>query len=295
MTALRRRMVEDLQLAGLAERTQEAYVRGVRQLAEHYMKSPADIGEEELRQYFLYVKNVKKWARPTCTTAICGIKFFWEQTLRRDWTTIGLVRPAREKKVPVILTREEVIAILREVKLLRYRVCLETIYSCGLRLSEGINLQVGDIDGARGLIHVRNGKGGKDRYVPLPTHTLGRLRELWKSHRNPTWIFPMAGKPGRGYRHEQYMRTAKVPCSKSVVQAAFRKALKATGICKKAHVHTLRHSYATHLLEAGVNLRQIQVNLGHNSAQSTSVYAHLTAIGQEKARQTLDQIMNDLP
>jgi len=288
-------MVDDLQLAGMAESTQREYVRAVRQLAEHYMKCPSEIGEEEIRQYFLYLKNVKKWARPTCTTAICGIKFFWEQTLKRDWTTIGLVRPAREKKVPVILTRKEVIAILAEVKLLRYRVCLETIYACGLRLSEGINLRVSDIDSARGLIHVRNGKGGKDRYVPLPTHTLRRLREQWQTHRNPTWIFPMAGKPGRGYPKPEYMHTAAVPCSKGAVQSAFRNALKATGIRKQAHVHTLRHSYATHMLEAGVNLRQIQVNLGHNSAQTTSIYAHLTVIGQEKARQTLDEIMNDLP
>ena len=295
MTALRTQMLEDLQLAGMSESTQREYVRAVRQLAEHFMKSPAEICEEEIRQYFLHVKNVKQWARPTCTTAICGIKFFWEQTLKRDWTTIGLVRPAREKKVPVILTREEVLAIMQEIKLLRYRVCLETIYACGLRLSEGINLQIGDIDSARGMLHVRNGKGGKDRYVPLPTRTLELLREQWKSHRNPEWIFPMAGKPGRGYPHQSYMHTATRPCSKSVVQAAFRKALKATGIRKKAHVHTLRHSYATTLLEAGVNLRQIQVNLGHNSAQTTSVYAQLTSIGQEKARQTLDRIMNDLP
>ena len=295
MTVLRKKMIDDLQLAGMSESTQQEYVRAVRQLAEHYMKSPEEIGEEEIRQYFLYVKNVKKWARPTCTIAICGIKFFWEHTLQRDWTTIGLVRPAREKKVPVILTHEEVSAIIGEVKFLRYRVCLGTIYSCGLRLSEGIHLQVSAIDSARGLIHVRNGKGGKDRYVPLPTRTLQLLREQWATHRNPTWIFPMAGKPGRGYPRESYMRTATRPCSSGVVQAAFRKALAITGIRKKAHVHTLRHSYATHLLEAGVNLRQIQVNLGHNSAQTTAIYAHLTAIGQEKARQTLDQIMNDLP
>lgn len=295
MTVLRQRMIEDLQLAGMSESTQREYVRAVRQLAEHYKKSPAEIIEEEVRQYFLHVKNVKKWARPTCTTAICGIKFFWEHTLKRDWMTVGLVRPAPSKKVPVILTLEEVTSILREVRLLRYRVCLETIFSCGLRLSEGINLQVSDIDSARGCIHVRNGKGGKDRYVPLPTRTLQLLREQWKSHRNPTWIFPMAGKPGRGYPHESYMHTATQPCSKSAVQAAFREALKASGIRKRAHVHSLRHSYATLLLEHDVNLRQIQENLGHNSPKTTAIYTHLTPGGQEKARQTLDQIMNDLP
>jgi site-specific recombinase XerD len=287
-------MVEDMQLAGFTPRTQEAYVRGVRQLAEHYMKSPDGIGEEEIRQYFLYVKNVKKWKRPTCTTAICAIKFFWEHTLKRDWTTVGLVRPEREKKVPVILSPEEVVAIMQQVKLFRYRACLETIYSCGLRLHEGISLQLCDIDSARMVVHV-HGKGGKERYVPLPERTLLVLREFWKTHRNPTWIFPMAGKPGRGYPQQHYMRSAKQHCSKTVVQCAFRKALKATGIRKKASVHTLRHSYATHLLEAGVNLRQIQVNLGHNSPQTTSVYTHLTRKGDEKARQTLDEIMNDLP
>jgi integrase/recombinase XerD len=131
--------------------------------------------------------------------------------------------------------------------------------------------------------------------VPLPERTLLLLRELWKTHRNPNWVFPMSGKPGRGYAQKRYMRTAKQPCSKSVVQAAFRKALKATGIRKRAHVHTLRHSYATHLLEAGVNLRQIQVNLGHSTPTTTAIYTHLTQRADEKARQTLNEIMNDLP
>jgi site-specific recombinase XerD len=282
-------------LAGFAPRTQEAYVRSVRQLGEHYMQSPADIDEEQIRQYFLHVSNVKKWARPTCTTAICAIKFLWEHTLKRDWTTVGLVRPPREKKLPVILTREEVVLILQHVETFRYRVCLETIYSCGLRLGEGIGLQVQDIDSPRMMIHVRHGKGGKDRYVPLPQRTLLLLREQWKSHRNPNWIFPMAGRVGRGHASVENMHTATRPCSKSVVQSAFRKALQASGIRKAAHVHTLRHSYATHLLEAGVNLRQIQVNLGHSTPTTTSVYAHLTDRADKKARQTLDDLMNDLP
>jgi site-specific recombinase XerD len=207
---------------------------------------------------------------------------------------VGLVRPAREKKVPVILSRQEVVAILQHVKLFRYRVCLETIYSCGLRLLEGVAMEIADVDSARMVLHI-HGKGGKERYVPLPERTLLLLRELWKTHRNRRWLFPMAGKPGRGYALEGRMRTAKQHCSKSVVQTAFRKALKATGISKRASVHTLRHSYATHLLEAGVNLRQIQVNLGHSTPTTTSVYTHLTRKADEKARQTLDQIMNDLP
>ena len=142
MTPLRKRMIEDLQLKGYGERTQQMYVRAVRQLSEHYHKSPDRITEEELRDYFLYTKNVKKWSRSTSTIAICGIKFFFENTIKRDWTSLALVRAIREKKLPAILSREEVHSILKKVRLLRYRVCLSAIYSCGLRLQEGTHLQV---------------------------------------------------------------------------------------------------------------------------------------------------------
>ena len=144
MTPLRQRMIEDLQLRGMSERTQEAYVRAVRQLAEHYNKSPQLITEEELRQYFLYMKNVKHYARATTTIALCGIKFLYDHTLKRQWPTLTFVRPHREKKLPVILSAEEVRTILTNLQLLRYRVCLTTIYSCGLRLQEGTHLQVPD-------------------------------------------------------------------------------------------------------------------------------------------------------
>ena len=293
MTALRQRMIEDLQLAGMGERTQECYIRSVRQLSEYCGKSPDRIDEEEIRSYFLYVKNEKKWARATCTIAICGIKFFWEQTLKRDWSILGLVRPAREKKLPVILSRREVITIMENVKHFRYRVCLETIYSMGLRLGEGIGLQICDIDSDRMVTHLRHGKGGKDRYVPLPKRTLQLLREFWPMHRNETWLFPRIGR-GRSCKYD-ISNPINEPFSRGVIQAAFREALIASGIRKKAHVHTLRHSYATHLLEAGVNLRQIQTNLGHNSPATTSVYTHLTGVARDKARQHLDEIMNELP
>jgi len=182
---LRQRFVDDRQLQGLSARTQQAYTRVVRLLAEHYQKSPEYVTEEELRHYFLYVKNVKHWSRATMTQSICGIKFFFEQTLKRDWTTLHIVRPANEKRLPVILTREEVRLLLNAIRLLRYRARLTTMYACGLRLKEGIHLQVADIDSARMLVHVRLGKGGKDRYVPLPQSTLELLRQSWKTHRNP--------------------------------------------------------------------------------------------------------------
>ncbi len=181
MTKLRQRMIEDLQLRGMSERTQEMYVRAVRQLAEHYNKSPDKISEEELRCYFLYIKNVKKYSRSASTIALCGIKFFYEQTLKVKWSTLTFVRAQREKKLPDILSQEEILNIFRNIRLMRYRVCLQTIYSCGLRLQEGTNLQVQDIDSARMLIHVRGGKGNKDRYVPLPQKTLDRLLRNAKS------------------------------------------------------------------------------------------------------------------
>jgi integrase/recombinase XerD len=288
MTPLRQRMIADLQLRGLAERTQEMYVRAVRQLAAHYRKSPDVITEEELRQYFLYIKNIKHYSRSASTIALCGIKFFFEQTLNRDWTTLRFVRAPREQKLPVILSREEVRSILGCVRLPRYRVCLSTIYACGLRLQEGTHLHVRDIDSARMLIHVRHGKGGKDRYVPLPQRTLERLRQYWVTHRHPVLIFPAPGRGGIS------LSTATAPMPRSSVQGPFREALKDSGLHKHASVHTLRHSWATHLLEAGVNLRLIQAYLGHSSPATTSVYTHLTARAEHLGAEVINRLMEDL-
>lgn len=291
MTPLRNRMIEDLQLRGYSDGTQTLYVNAVRQLCEHYDKSPGRITEEELRDYFLYGKNVKKWARSTSTIALCGIKFFFENTIKRPWPTLLFIRPGHEKKLPVVLSRDEVRAILSNLELLRYRVCLTTIYACGLRISEGINLRIEHIDSARGFIHVQGSKGKmgkKDRYVPLPKKTLQLLRQQWKSHRNKVWLFPSAGHSGKD------MPYATRPISKSSVNSAFRKALKTAGISKKATVHSLRHSWATHLLEAGVNLRLIQVWLGHKSPSTTSIYTHLTEKAKTMAIKTINELMADL-
>jgi site-specific recombinase XerD len=289
MTELRKRMIECLQLRGLAERTQEAYTRAVRQLAAHYHKSPDQISEAELRQYFLYLKNVKHYSRNTMTIAICGIRFFYEQTLNRNWAIFGIVRPAPEKKLPVILSLTEVRQILAGVRLPRYRVCLATIYSCGLRLQEGTHLQVADLDSARMMIHVRHGKGAKDRYVPLPKRTLQLLRDYWRTHRNPVLLFPAEG------RDHIDLAQATEPVSKSSVQDAFHAALKESRLNKRASVHTLRHSWATHLLEAGVNLRLIQEWLGHSSPATTSVYTHLTVKAEQLGAAAINQLMTDLP
>ena len=288
MTPLQQRMIDDIQLRGLSERTRESSVRAVRQLAEHYHTSPARITEEALREYFLSLKNVKHSSRSASTIALCGITFFYEHTLKRDWPTLTFVRAPREQKLPVLLSVEEVRPLLAHLKLLRYRVCLTTISSCGLRLQEGTHLQVPAIDSARMLVHVRRGKGAKDRYVPLPPRTLALLRQSWTTHRHPTWLFPAPGRGGIG------MSTASEPMPRSRVQDAFRVALKQSSLNKRASVHTLRHRSATHLLEAGVNLRLIQDYLGHKTPTTTAISTHLTVKADGMARQALTALMKDL-
>lgn len=284
MTVLRQKMIEDMQLRGFALRTQEAYLLAVRQLARYYNKSPDLVTEEELRGYFLFLKNVKHAARNTCTIALCGIKFFFQHTLGREWKTFDFLRPPHEHKLPVVLSVEEVGRILNCVHHQRYRVCLILIYACGLRLLEGVRLQVTEIDGERKMLHLHHGKGGKDRYVPLPPACLKMLRHHWQTHRNPVWLFP-ALRMGR---------QADQPMNESALQRAFRAALKESGVRKKATVHTLRHSYATHLLEAGVNLRVIQSCLGHASPTATAIYTHLTSSTHAQTSDKINELVTSL-
>jgi site-specific recombinase XerD len=293
MSCWQKRMTEDLQLAGLGERTVEMYVRAVRQLSDYHQTSPFQITEEELRNYFLYMKNVKKYARATTTIALCGIKFFFQKTANRHWDIMDLVRPQRELKLPVVLSRQEVRKVLAVVREIRFRVCLTTIYSCGLRLQEGTHLQIKDIDSdpERMQIHVRRGKGAKDRLVPLPQRTLELLRQYWKHHRSPRWLFPAMGQDTNKKQGPTFLDE---PMPLRSVQAAMKKAVKESGLNKKASIHTLRHSYATHLLEAGVNLRLIQEYLGHSLTTTTALYTHLTARAQRIALTNINQIMADL-
>jgi integrase/recombinase XerD len=283
---LRRRMIEEMQLRNFAQSTQDDYVRAVGQLAAWCWKAPGAVDDEELRGYFLYLKNQKRLARATTTVALCAIKFFFEQVLRRDWTAMNVPRPRAEYKLPTVLSRDEVWRILGCVREIRHRACLTLIYACGLRLGEGCRLQAQDVHRERGVIHVRAAKGNKDRYVALPADVLALLEKCWKTHCNPTFLFPCVGRGGAGGKES----TQPVPIS--TVQQAFRKALLESGVAKDAHVHTLRHSYATHLLEAGVNLRQIQAWLGHNSPKTTSVYTHLTAEGTAQSVAKLNGLMS---
>jgi len=288
MTPLRQRMIEDLQLRGLSAKTQDSYLRAVRQLAEHYRKSPDLITEEELRLYFLYLKNDKQISRSGFNIALSGLKFFYERTLHREWVILDLPRRTREKKLPAVLSVAEVRQILMCLRRPYYRVCLTTIYSCGLRLREGVYLQVTDIDSERMMLHIRQGKGNKDRYVPLPEGSLKLLRDYWSTHRHPVWLFPAPMRAGVP------MSAATQPMDESGVQRAFKAALQESGVQKAASVHTLRHSYATHLLEAGVSLRLIQAYLGHSSPKTTARYTHLTREANALAADAINRVMQPL-
>ena len=214
---------------------------------------------------------------------------FWEKSLRRPWPAeVELVRATPQFKLPVILSAAEVRQILAAVPALDHRVALSTIYSCGLRLGEALNLRVRDIDAGRRFLHIRAGKGNRDRYVPLPQRTLLLLRECWKAHRHPRLLFPAKGHNGQG------APTATEPMCRTTLQRAFRLAWQASGVKKACHIHSLRHSYATHLLEQGENLRQIQVNLGHKSPTVTAIYTHLTTLCQTQHQKRLDSFMADL-
>jgi site-specific recombinase XerD len=279
-------MTEDLELRGYSERTVEAYVRAVVQLARFYGSSPDRLTEEQVRDYLLHLTRVQKVARGTHTIALCGIKFFYEQTLARRWGVLGVARPKGEKKLPVVLSREEVWRILDQIRIDVYRVCLTTIYVCGLRLMEGAGLEVADVDSARGVLRVR-GKRRKDREVPLPAATLDLLRSHWRTHRSPSWLFPAPTR--HGIAHSVAHDAG--PLTRSSLQSAFRRAVVKSGIHKRAHVHTLRHSYATHLLEDGVTLRLIQEYLGHSSPRTTALYTHLTREIREAARDPVNRLM----
>lgn len=276
MSELRKRMLEDMQLKGLSPRTQEAYVGAAIGLAKYHRRSPDQLSEEEVRSFFLYLVNEKRVATSTFRIYLYGIKFLFEKTLQRKWQVFNLLHPQKRKKLPVVLSREEVQRLLERVQKPVARMALTTIYACGLRLSEGVNLQVSDIDGARRMVRIRNGKGGKDRYVPLPLGTLEQLRTYYGLVRPRGWLFPN--------------RDRQRAIDLTVLQKTFKAVLVESRIQKSASIHTLRHSYATHLLEAGVDLRMIQELLGHGSLMTTAIYAHLT----EKTAERLTQALNTL-
>jgi site-specific recombinase XerD len=282
-------MVEDMQLRGYADRTQSSYLRAVRQLTNYWHLPPEEISEQQVRDYFLYCKNEAGWSAATMRIAYSGIKFFYTITLPMDWETIRLMKIKRLSTPPTVLGIDEVRLILKTARTPQAKAFLTTVYSCGLRLSEALGLEVGDIDGQRMTLRVRDGKGAKERVVPLPKSTYALLREYWKTHQNPRLIFPALGRKHHGGR------TAQTPMAHSSVQGALRRILKQLPKIKKhATIHTLRHCYATHLIEAGVNLRIVQQYLGHASLANTMIYLHVSDLGNDDAAGRINRLMGGL-
>lgn len=284
-SALRQRMQQDLQLAGLSQGTQVAYLRTVRQLAAHFNRPPDQLSEAQLREYLLFLKNDKQLAPSSLRLAYSGIKFFYTRTAPRDWQTLKSIRIPKRKTLPDVLSLEEVRRLMGAVRQPHIKAYFWTVYSLGLRRQEALRLKVSDIDSQRKLVHVRCGKGAKDRYVPLPAKTLAMLRDYWLTHRNPVWLFPAHA------RHPKQAHSATRPMDDGNVARALRLVVQQLKLRKTVHLHTLRHSYATHLLEAGVNLRLIQQYLGHRSLHTTMIYLHLTSLGQEQARDAIERLM----
>lgn len=295
MTILRQKMEADLQLRGLAPNTRKAYLRAVKQLSTHYHKSPDSLTEDEIKAYFLWLTNEKKASRSAFVIALCGIKFFYEHTLQKKWHCFDLIRPPKSKKLPIVLSQEEVQLVLKAVRKESHRVCLMVIYSCGLRTREGVGLAVSQIDSDRMMLHIQSAKGGKDRYVPLPEKTLELIRRYWATHRDPQWIFPSPMKRmKRMKRKSSSSLVHSKPIDSTGIQRTFKLALKECGIEKPATIHSLRHSYATHLLEAGVALPHVQKYLGHASLQTTTIYTHLTQNGFEQTAARINQLVDEV-
>jgi integrase/recombinase XerD len=292
------RMAEDLHLGGMSERTHSGYLRAVRKLADYSETAPDKITEDQLRRFFLHMKNELNYAYGTLRVAFSGIKFFYTRTCKRDWPTLQKMKLQNVKSLPEVITRRQVLQIVVAANTQRMAVYFWTVYSLGLRMQEGLNLQVGDIDAERGMVHVHRGKGAKDRYIPLPTSTLELLRQYWVTHRHKRFLFPADGR-GHGLNKRVLQKngssTATTPMSPTAVQGAIKKITQQIDFGKKVSLHTLRHSYATHLLEAGVSLKAIQKYLGHSSLQTTMVYLHVTETAEVDARQKIEQMFPTPP
>jgi len=276
--------------------TKKEYVRYVRKLAEHFGCDPLTLSEDQLRAYFLFLRQEKHYSRSPMKAAKFSLRsFFVDCHQRTGWTVFSEVRIAEPLILPVVLSREEVAAVLHAVREPRLRVCLELIYHCGLRVGEAVRVEVRDLHGSRSpqpRLHVRQGKGGGDRFVPMSPAMVAQLRHWWRQHQHPVWLFPGPGIGWRERGHTALEAAAKATThlSVSAVQNTFRLARAQSGINAAATPHTLRHSYATHLLEEGVSLLQISRYLGHASLDTTVIYTHLTSISEARTRAALETL-----
>ena len=281
-----------VQLKDYRQPTKDEYVRYVRKLAEHFQGDPATLTEDQLRAYFLFLRQEKKFGGSAMKLARCSLRAFFRDCLHvAGWTVFEEVRVAPPQTLPLVLTREQVATLLGAVRQPRYRTALTLIYHTGLRVGEAVRIQVRDLrdthtDHPR--LHVRCGKGGKDRYVPLAPAMVAQLRTWWATHGHPEWLFP---GPTCAWRERAQpaaaAQRAVTHLSVSAVQNTFRLARASSGLPAEASVHTLRHCYATHLLEEGVSLRLISQYLGHASLERTLIYTHLTPLNEARTRAAL--------
>ena len=274
MGKLRDQMEMDMKLRRFSPKTIACYLACMKGVAKHFRKSPAELGDEEIRAYLYYLMEVRKVSQSVLVQTYSALKFFFEKTLQKQWNAIRIPRCKQRRKLPGVLTREEVESILSATKNLKHRAILMTIYGAGLRIGEVTRLKVSDIDSGRMLIRVNEGKGLKDRYTLLGERNLEMLRGYWKVYRPLEWLFPG--------------RNASSPVSISAIQRMFKTSLERAGIKKRASVHTLRHCFATHLLESGTDLYYIQRLLGHKSPGTTSVYLHITGREIGKIKSPID-------
>lgn len=278
------KLIEDMKLRGLMPRTQEAYLGVARLIVRRLGKQPSQISEDDLRSYFLYLTEEKKAAPSTVNQAVHGVRFLFQHSLGRQWPVLKLLRVKQPHKLPVVLSFKETKDLLSSIREPMRRMALTTIYALGLRLMEGLTLQTSNLDSDRLIVWIRGGKGKKDRAVPLPRPLLLKLRAYWREIRpnvaDSKLIF--VRRDGKGHLNTTTLQKTMAP------------ALADAGIDKHATVHSLRHSYATHLLEAGISLRTIQAILGHRSMRTTEVYMHVTKPSEEKLQLTVDRLVRDL-
>ena len=273
--------VKALKRQGKAHATIDAYARAVRRITEYFDRCPDRLTAEDLKDYFSSLVQSHSWS--TVKLDRNGLQFFYKHVLTKQWDWIDIVKPPQVRSLPDILTPDEVALVINSTRELRYQIYILTVYSMGLRLGEALNLKVGDIDARQHRVHIRNGKGRKDRYVTLPDLSLYALRKYWSTHKNRTWLFP------EGKTTEQWCQ-AKKPMSRGGLQKSFKVIVLDCNIHKKITLHSLRHCYGAHLMAAGVHLRAIQQEMGHDSPTTTAVYTQLT----EPAAQNASRMINDL-
>ena len=280
MDALREQMTKDLQLKGITPRTQKKYLREISIMADYFNKPLEVLEEKEVKDYLVHMLQTRKLSRGTYKTYVAGIKFLYKTTLNREEVVEKIRYPKALKKLPVVLDLAEVKALLSVVENLKHRALLSITYSAGLRVSEAAKLKVTDIDSKRMMVRVQQGKGGKDRYSILSQKALELLRCYWRQYRPKEWLF----EGQEDGTHICY----------TAIRNIFVEAKKRAGITKPASIHTLRHSFATHLIEAGTSLHHVQLLLGHRSPTTTTVYLHVSKMNLAQVSSPLDSIPEEL-